>query len=134
MSRFLPLYAALLVIFLVLDFLWLRVIAKDFYFTQLADVLRTKPILWAAAVFYLLYPAGLAWFGILKSGDPSTLRTVFVSGALFGFFAYLTYDATSYSIAKNFPLNVAIVDVFWGAFASGTACAAAVWVLAKLGW
>ncbi len=132
MGRQFLLYGVALLVFAVLDFIWLRVIAKDFYFTALADTLRARPILWAAAVFYLVYPAGLVIFGILKSGDPASVRAVFVSGALFGFFAYLTYDATSYAIAKNFPLKVALVDVLWGSLASGAACAASVWLLARL--
>jgi uncharacterized membrane protein len=132
MTKLLATYLVALVICLGFDFIWLSYVAKTFYARELPGLLRPAPILWAAAIFYLLYPVGLAWFGILKNDDPASWRAAFVNGALFGFFCYLTYDATNYATIKDFSLKVAIVDTIWGTLLSGTTCALAVVVLGKL--
>jgi uncharacterized membrane protein len=128
MRQYLMTYGLTVICFLGLDMIWLRGVAKNFYAVQLGPLLRDKPILSAALVFYLLYALGLMIFGILRAPDPASVRSVFVSGALFGFFAYLTYDATNYAVAKDFPLKIAIVDTLWGAVLSGTVCVVVVWI------
>jgi uncharacterized membrane protein len=133
MKNQLLLYVTTFVCFLGIDMIWLRLIAKNFYADQLGPLLREKPILASALLFYLLYPIGLMIFGILRAPDVTSLRSVFLSGALFGFFAYLTYDATNYAVMKDFPLKVAIIDTLWGAVASGTGCLVVVWVLGRFG-
>jgi uncharacterized membrane protein len=133
MKNQLLLYVTTFVCFLGIDMIWLRLIAKNFYADQLGPLLREKPILASALLFYLLYPIGLMIFGILRAPDVTSLRSVFLSGAMFGFFAYLTYDATNYAVMKDFPLKVAIIDTLWGAVASGTGCLVVVWVLGRFG-
>jgi uncharacterized membrane protein len=133
MMKLLTTYIATLVIFLGIDMIWLNFVAKTFYASELAGLLRPRPILWAAAIFYLLYPLGLAWFGILRNADPASARSALVSGAMFGFFCYLTYDATNYATIEGFSGKVAMIDTLWGAFVSGISTALAVWVLGKLG-
>jgi uncharacterized membrane protein len=133
MKNQLLLYVTTFVCFLGIDMIWLRLIAKNFYADQLGPLLREKPILASALLFYLLYPIGLMIFGILRAPDVTSLRSVFLSGAMFGFFTYLTYDATNYAVMKDFPLKVAIIDTLWGAVASGTGCLVVVWVLGRFG-
>jgi uncharacterized membrane protein len=43
-----------------------------------------------------------------------------VLGALFGFFAYVTYDFTNLATLKDWPVIVVVVDVIWGAVLSGS--------------
>jgi uncharacterized membrane protein len=133
MQNNLVLYITTVVCFLGVDMIWLRLIAKNFYAEQLGPLLREKPILASALVFYVLYPIGMMIFGIMRAPDAGSLRSVFVSGALFGFFAYLTYDATNYAVMKDFPLKIAVVDTLWGALASGTTCVIVVWLLGRFG-
>jgi uncharacterized membrane protein len=132
MTKLLLTYFVTLICFLVIDMIWLQGVAKSFYAQQLTGLLRPKPIIWAAALFYFVYPLGLTIFGILRAPDPSSLGSVAMSAALFGFFAYLTYDATNYAVAKDFPLTIAIVDTLWGTFASALTCVASAFILAKL--
>ena len=40
-------------------------------------------------------------------------------GALFGFFAYATYDMTNYATLRNWSLVVSIVDTAWGTVLTG---------------
>jgi Predicted membrane protein (DUF2177) len=46
------------VVFLVLDFVWLGFIAKDFYRTQIGPLMLEKPLLGVAFAFYFLYAFG----------------------------------------------------------------------------
>ena len=45
-------------------------------------------------------------------------------GALFGFFAYSTYDLTNLAVVKNWPLGLTFIDMAWGTTVSAIAAAA----------
>ena len=119
---------AYLIIFLtlvVIDMLWLRVIAVSWYERGMGSLLAESPNLWAAAAFYLLYPLGLLIFAVyLPDAGTASVLKVAVLGALFGFFAYATYDLTALAVIKNWPLGLSLVDMAWGACVSGIASAA----------
>jgi len=42
-----------------------------------------------------------------------------VKGALFGFFAYATYDLTNLATLEGWPVTVSVVDVVWGTGLTG---------------
>jgi len=48
------------VIFLSIDAVWLSYAGKYFYQPNIGLLLRDEPIIWAAALFYLLYPMGVS--------------------------------------------------------------------------
>ena len=111
---FLSLYAISVPVFLVLDFLWLGLIAKPFYQNHLSSFLG--PVNWTAAiVFYLLFIIGLTIFATLPAAEAGQWQTAAIYGALFGFFTYATYDLTNLATLKDWPFIVVIVDVIWGA-------------------
>ena len=122
-------YGLALVVFLLLDGLWLGYVAKDLYLTRMAPIMRERLILPVAALFYMAYVAGLVYFVIapaLASGD---WRSAALNGALFGFFAYLTYDATAYSVIRGFDPVLALIDVAWGSVLGAAASTVTVLVL-----
>ena len=47
-------------IFLVIDVIWLSFATKSFYRPLIGDLLTDKPVLWAAALFYILYYRGFS--------------------------------------------------------------------------
>lgn len=99
--------------FLVIDGLWLGWIASDFYQKYLGYLMG--PIKWpAAALFYLIYVAGILVFSVIPGYMKSSLSYTLVYGALFGFFTYATYDLTNLATLKDWPLRVVVVDVIWG--------------------
>jgi uncharacterized membrane protein len=107
-------YAGSLAVMLVLDLLWLAVIAKNLYQSALGSLLADSPKLGAAAVFYLLYPAGVLYFAIapaLASGSPLQAAG---RGALFGFFAYMTYEFTNLALIREWPASLVAIDIAWG--------------------
>lgn len=118
MLKYLAVYAVVAVTMLVLDLVWLRGIATAWYEEGLGHLMAPKPDLVAAGIFYLLYPLGLMTFGVLPNEDSTLLRAVGM-GALFGFFAYATYDLSNLATLRDWPLNVSLMDMAWGTLASG---------------
>ncbi len=116
MSRLALGYLATLLVVGVLDYLWLRVIATAWYETAMAHLLAPKPNLVAAVIFYFAYPVGLMVFAVVPaSGDG--LRALAL-GALFGLFAYGTYDITNLAVMRDWSLRLTLIDIAWGVFVS----------------
>ena len=113
------LYLVTLVIFFLIDMVWLGLVAKNFYRRQLGEMLSPKVNWMAAILFYLLFIAGLLLFVIVPAlGRGSALQALW-QGALFGLIAYATYDLTNLATLKNWPLLVTVVDLAWGAVLGG---------------
>ncbi len=120
----LGLYAATLVVFLALDIVWLKLVSMPMFRRRIGDLLAERPRLGVAAGFYALYVAGIVYFAqipALAGGGPGE---AFVNGALFGFLAYGTYEATNFATLRGWTWSMVISDTAWGAALSGGAAAA----------
>ena len=118
MMKYLGIYLAVLLTMFLVDMLWLRVIATAWYEQGIGHLMTTSPNLVAAAIFYLLFPAGLMIFGVLPNEGGTLLKTA-LTGALFGFFAYATYDLTNLATLKAWPVGITALDIAWGSLVSG---------------
>lgn len=116
-------YLAIFLTMFVVDMIWLGVIAKSTYADAMGPLLSPNPNLWAAAAFYLLFPVGLLIFAVLPQTGSPVLKAALM-GALFGFFAYSTYDLTNLAVVKGWPLGLTFIDIAWGTLASGIAATA----------
>ena len=92
MNRYAVLYLATLFVLIPLDFLFLGIVAKDFFTSQVGNMLGEIKLA-PAILFYLLYVAGTVIF--VSGGQGATWRSTLLYGALFGFFCYATFDLTS---------------------------------------
>ncbi|MET0445445.1 MAG: DUF2177 family protein [Pseudorhodoplanes sp.] len=117
MKRYAILYAATLAVLLPLDFLFLGVLAKDFFKSQVGGALGEVNVL-AAVTFYLLYPIGIVIFVSAAAG--SSLQHTLIYGALFGLFCYATFDLTALALLKGWTWPAAILDISWGAGATAS--------------
>jgi uncharacterized membrane protein len=114
MSIFIKLYLISLPVFFGIDLIWLSLVARKLYLQQLGALMKTN-INWVVAItFYLLFITGLVFFAILPAIEKHNWLQAVVYGALFGFFAYATYDLTNLATLKNWPLLISIVDMLWG--------------------
>ena len=86
MLKYLGTYLAIFLTMFVIDMVWLGVIAKSTYANAMGPWLSPNPNLWAAAAFYLMFPAGLLIFAVLPQASSAVFKAA-VMGALFGFFA-----------------------------------------------
>lgn len=111
-------YAAIFVSFLVVDGLWLTLVAVDLFKRDVGAILREKPDLMAAAAFYVIYPGGLLWLAVRPALEKRNLTAALVCAAVFGFTAYATFDLTNLSIIKGWTLQLALIDLVWGTTAS----------------
>ena len=123
MLKNLGIYAAVFFTMVVIDMIWLRVIAVQWYADGMRSLLSDTPNLIAAAAFYLLFPLGLLIFAVMP-GELSSVLRVAVMGALFGFFAYATYDLTALAVIKNWPVGLTFLDLAWGTLVSGVSATA----------
>jgi uncharacterized membrane protein len=107
-------YAASLLVFLVVDFIWLGWVAQSFYHRQLGELLSQR-VNWPAAIaFYMIYIVGLMIFCVAPALSRASLGNAMVLGALYGFFTYATYELTNYALIRNWPAALVPVDIAWG--------------------
>lgn len=121
-------YLGALIAFAGIDAVWLSTMAARFYRPILGDILLPEVNPRAAIAFYLLYPVGLTIFAVapaLKSGD---VKTAALLGALFGLFAYGTYDLTNQATLRNWTTTLTLADMAWGTLASAIAASVAAWI------
>lgn len=123
-TKHLVAWAVTFVVLLVIDMIWLGVVAKGMYQEGMGDLMSPNPRLAFAAVFYLIYPVGLLLFAIMPGVEAQSVLRAAVLGALFGMFCYATYDLTNLAVIRNWPLALSFIDIAWGTVVSGVAAAA----------
>jgi uncharacterized membrane protein len=124
MLKYAAVYLAVLLTFVLVDVLWLRVIAVSWYQQGMGSLLAESPNFFAAALFYLVYPVGLLIFAVLSAEAPAGVWRVAGLGMLFGFFAYATYDLTNLAVIKGWPMGLSFIDIAWGSCLSAIASVA----------
>jgi uncharacterized membrane protein len=124
MTKYLWAYAAVAMTMLVLDALWLGLLAKPMYRQGMAHLIAEQPKLLVAALFYSLYALGVMVFVVAPSGATQSWEKTLLMGAFFGLICYATYDLSNLATLKNWPVGLAFIDIVWGASLT-TACAAA---------
>ncbi|MGL4555990.1 MAG: DUF2177 family protein [Afipia sp.] len=118
MKRNAVLYLATLLVIVPIDFLFLGLIAKGFFTSQVGEMLGTIRLA-PAILFYLLYVAGILIF--VSAPAAAVWQSTLLYGALFGFFCYATFELTSLSLLKHWTWPVVVVDVAWGTFVTAVA-------------
>jgi uncharacterized membrane protein len=119
--RYVIAYVSTAFVFLAADFIWLGFVARSFYRDNLEGLLLEKPLMDVAGLFYGLYVVGIVIFGVMAGLRDDSWRSAAIYGALFGLFAYATYDLTNLATLKNWPMIVSVVDMAWGAFVTSLA-------------
>lgn len=100
----------------VLDLLWLGVVANGFYERVLGDLLATQKNGWAAALFYVIYVAGLVYLVIAPAIADGSLSRAVLGGTALGLLAYATWNLTNLAVLSGFPARLVPVDMAWGTF------------------
>lgn len=121
-------YLASIVIFLAIDFVWLKYVALGFYREQIGHLMLDKPNLAIAAGFYLMYAVAIVVLAVLPALRGGGWTTALLYGALLGMAAYGTYDITNLATLKGWPSLVSMVDWAWGTVLTGTVAMLAFYV------
>ncbi|REE78823.1 putative membrane protein [Lutibacter oceani] len=111
-------YLLTFLVFLIVDLLWLGVIAKGIYQKYLGGFLSDKVNWTAAFIFYFIFVLGISIFAIYPSVNKNSINNAILMGALFGFFTYATYDLTNLATLKSWPLSIVFIDIIWGSVLS----------------
>jgi len=108
-------YLIVLVTGLVLDGVWLGLIAANFYRKQLGSLMKAHPTLWVAGLFYLAFALAIVVFIISPAlAQNWTVGKVILSGALLGLVIYGGYDFTNQATLANWPVAITVADLAWG--------------------
>ena len=118
MTRLIIAYIATAVVFLGIDSIWLSLMANRFYRPLIGDMMidgfRPAP----AVAFYLIYILGIVLIAILPALREGDWRQAALTGAMFGFFAYATYDLTNQATLKHWSTIITVADMAWGTILS----------------
>ncbi len=115
MIEYLVAYAGCAIVMAVLDFAWLSTMVGPLYRRNLPGMLADNPNMVAAVAFYLIYIVGILIFAVRPALVGGDWKMAASYGALFGFFAYATYDLTNLATLKVWSLRVSLIDMAWGA-------------------
>ena len=121
-------YLSFLVALIAIDLVWLLGVAKNLYRNEMGDLMASEPKLLAGLAFYLLYALGVCIFVIIPALSKQSWIYALQYGALFGLFCYMTYDLTNLAVVRNFPTQLAFIDIAWGSLVTALCAVFAYWV------
>lgn len=124
MSHFIKLYISTIVMLLILDGVWLGLIATPFYKTELGTMARRQgdvltPIWSAAIVVYLVLALGIIWFVLPRVSLANPALSSVAWGVAFGLVTYGVYDWTNRATLAGYSLRLTLVDMVWGGVICG---------------
>lgn len=123
MNRVLAAYAGTALVMVALDMLWLGVVAKAMYQQGIGHLMAAQPNVAVAVCFYLLYALGVVIFAVQPQQGGGSWAQTLTLAALFGFFAYATYDLTNLATLRDWPWRLSLIDIAWGVVVSTAAAA-----------
>jgi len=129
----LKLYLLTVPVFFLIDMIWLGFVARNFYKEQLHSLLSPQVNWTAALLFYFIYIAGILFFAVRPGLEAGSFARACLSGALFGFFTYATYDLTNLATLRDWPVLVSVVDIGWGILLCTLVSGAAYLIGSRLG-
>ncbi len=109
--RILKATLAVAISMVVLDLVFLGILAKDFFDQQLGPLRAEETVIVAAALFYVQYVAVITAFAVLPA---QTLRTAALRGLGVGWLAYATFEFTNWAVIEGWPAAMVPVDIAWG--------------------
>jgi uncharacterized membrane protein len=117
-------YIAILAAFLVLDGIWIALVAMPLFQASLGAILNPSPNVAAIAAFYPIYAFGNYWLALRPALAARAMQIAVINAAVLGLAAYATFDLTGLAVIKGWTLKLALIDIGWGMAASVIAAVA----------
>lgn len=116
-------------VMLVLDLVWLTLMAPRLYRPRIGELMADTAALGPAAAFYLVYLTGVVLLAVLPADRENSWSRLLFNAAVFGFCAYATYDLTNQATLKVWSTTITVIDMAWGTFLTTVAASAGFAVL-----
>lgn len=127
-------YVTTFTVFMVIDMIWIGIIARKLYRNQIGFLLKGD-VNWVAAIgFYMLYIVGLLFFVLEPALVRGSASYALLAGMFFGLVTYATYDLTNLATLKGWPVPITFIDMAWGTSLGGLTSFVSYLVLTGLGW
>jgi len=126
-------YLAAGVAFLIIDAIWLTIMADSLYRPLLGDRLAQQYHLVPAVIFYLIYVGGIVFFAVMPALAGGGLARALLNGGALGLVAYATYDLTNHATLRDWPLAVTLADIPWGMFVTAVGASAGFLAASRFG-
>ncbi len=123
-------YIAAVVVFIVVDLIWIGLVVLDLYEREIGDLLSDSPNGAAAGIFYMGYIAGILLLASMPAVEKRSWTKAAINGAVLGAMAYGTYTVTNYVVFTGWTMTLVVSDTIWGAFITGL-CAVVGYVVAR---
>jgi len=107
-------YLVVLVAFLVIDAIALKFVLHPLFARHVGDLFREQMQFGVALGFYVFYVAGLIYLAVVPALAEGSLSRAVLNGAVLGFCAYGTYEATNMATLRGWSLTMVATDVAWG--------------------
>jgi uncharacterized membrane protein len=75
-------------------------------------------------LFYVTYLVGVVVFAVTPAIRSGRWRDAALTGALFGFFCYATYDLTNQATLVVWATKITVLDLCWGTFLTASGATA----------
>lgn len=111
-------YFAALIVFVILDLIWIKMIMRPIFVSDIGDIMLEDPRMTPAISFFLLYQAGIAYFAVVPAVETGSWVIAAAHGALLGLIAYGTYETTNLATLKNWTNRMLAIDIGWGTASS----------------
>ncbi len=121
-----------LVVFTLIDLVWLLFISRKLYKDKIGHLMADKVNLPAAIIFYLLFIVAMVFFVINPAVEKQSLLYALAAGAFFGLVTYATYDLTNLATLRDWPVSMTIIDMTWGTLITSSTCFVTTWISGRL--
>ncbi len=123
-------WAAALAVLVAIDLVWLPRVMRPLFERHIGGMLLETPKMGVAAIFYVVYCAGLVYFAAAPAAEAGMPAAALRDGALLGALAYATYECTNWATLKGWHWRMAALDIAGGAAIAAVSAFAAALVLA----
>jgi uncharacterized membrane protein len=120
MFSYFKVYILAFLVFILIDSIWLGLIAKKLYKKQIGFLMKENFDMKVALIFYLVFIVGLVFFVLNNAIINQSWQYALFAGMFYGFITYATYDITNLATIKDWPVMLTVIDIIWGSLLCGT--------------
>ena len=107
-------YLSMLIFFVFAEMIVLTKFMQPLFQKNIGHLMRDQTNYSFAAIFYLVYVAGVFWFATRAGIKAESYLVAIFSGAFLGLLAFGTYEVTNLVILKDWKISLVLVDTLWG--------------------